>query len=43
MADGTFHSEVQKTFKMSEFQASIKEYYGNMTGGKFIMKPHDDD
>jgi len=43
MADGTFQSEVQKTFKMSEFHASIKDYYENMTGGKFIMKPHDDD
>jgi len=41
MADKTLQSKVQKKFSLADFQSCIPEYYKNMTGGKFILTPHE--
>ena len=39
MNDSTLQSTVQKKLSFSEFQNGIKDYYKNMTAGKFILNP----
>ena len=41
MADKTVQSKIQKKFGLKDFEGSIAEYYKNMTGGKFILEPHE--
>jgi len=38
-----FQPTIQKKFPLSKFQDSVKEYLGNMTGGKFVLCPHMED
>ena len=42
MENKMLQSKIQKEFPLFEFESAVKGYYGNMTGGKFILKPHDD-
>jgi NADPH:quinone reductase-like Zn-dependent oxidoreductase len=41
MNDSTLHSTIQRRVKFSEFKDSLSDYYKNMTGGKFVLCPHD--
>ena len=41
MADKTVQSNIQKKFGLKDFQSNIPEYYKNMTGGKFVLEPHE--
>ena len=43
MKDKSFHSVIQKKFKITEFQQSVADYYANMTGGKFVFNPNEED
>ena len=43
MQDSTLHSKIHKTFTLSKFEGSVSEYYQNMTAGKMILTPHEDD
>jgi len=43
MKDKTFQSVIQKKFKISEFQQSVADYKANMTGGKFLFCPNEED
>jgi hypothetical protein len=40
MRNKTFHSQVQKRISLYEVMSSIKDYQSNMTGGKFVIYPH---
>ena len=42
MKDKSFHSVIQKKFKLTEFQQSVADYYANMTGGKFVFCPNEE-
>lgn len=43
MQDSTLHSTIHKKFTLSQFQASVKDYYENMTAGKMVLTPHEPD
>lgn len=43
MKDATFHSVIQKKFKLTEFEQCVDQYYDNMTGGKFLFCPNEED
>ena len=43
MQDTTLQSKIQRKFPISKVHEAIKDYYKNMTGGKFVLCPHMDD
>lgn len=43
MQDSTLHSTINKKFTLSQFEQTCADYYKNMTAGKMILCPHDED
>ena len=43
MHDKTLQSKIQKRLKLTEIKEGLEGYYKNMTGGKFVLCPHDAD
>lgn len=43
MNDSTLHSDVQRRLKFSDFKDGLKDFRKNMTAGKFILCPDEED
>eukprot|EP00356_Strombidium_inclinatum_P003018 CAMPEP_0170494868 /NCGR_PEP_ID=MMETSP0208-20121228/14884_1 /TAXON_ID=197538 /ORGANISM="Strombidium inclinatum, Strain S3" /LENGTH=190 /DNA_ID=CAMNT_0010770979 /DNA_START=478 /DNA_END=1047 /DNA_ORIENTATION=- len=43
MHDSTLQSTIQKRLKFSEFKSGLEQYYKNMSAGKFVLCPFEDD